>query len=77
MAKLKKIKIVIEETGSDDGKGFILYMEGDKERIGRISENELGAAEFWGSKLFSICVSAVTKANAVTNVGVKNDEASH
>lgn len=66
--KLRKILIVVEETGEKDAKGddkFIVYLDGDKERIGRTDIDHLSAAEFWGLKLFQICGEAIRKSGAL------------
>jgi hypothetical protein len=60
----KKILIVVEEA--IDGNGFNVYMDGDKERISAGIETALMTpAEFWGSKLFGICVMALRQHGAV------------
>lgn len=64
----RKITIVIEETGTDGGKGFNVYMSGDKERLGKIPEAEYSPAEIWGSKLFSICTSTLRACGAIKTV---------
>lgn len=69
--KLRKLMIVIEETGSDGGKGFNVYMAGDKERIGKIDYDQMSPAEFWGSKLFSIVVDVIRRAGAVKTIDGK------
>jgi len=63
--------IVIEETGEHGGKGFNLYLSGDKERVGKVADDQLSPAEFWGSKLFLICASAVQKTGAEDGEGEK------
>lgn len=60
----RKIMIVIEEDKG--GHGFNVYMAGDKERLQQnIPTDQMTAAEFWGSRLFQICVHAVRQAGAV------------
>lgn len=66
--KKRRLMIVIEETGADGGKGFNLYLSGDKERLGTISPDNYSPAEFWASKLFTICCDAVTLAGSVKTV---------
>lgn len=69
----KKVKIVIEETGAraaDGNQPFILYLEGDKERIGKVPDEELSGAEFWGKYLFEICCQVVKETGALKEVHV-------
>lgn len=73
--KLRKLMIVIEETGQQvpdlpgkpgsGGKGFNVYLAGDKERIGKVPDDQLGTAEYWGSRLFSIVMSVLRQTGAV------------
>jgi hypothetical protein len=70
----RKILIVIEEDGSHEGAGFKLYMEGDKDRIGRIPSEEYSAAEFWGLAIWQLACHAVTKAKAVHSVSVDQSQ---
>ena len=65
---LKKISIVIEEDGSSDGKGFKVYLDGDKHEMKGKKEDEMSPAEFWASKLFMIC------AHALRTTGAKKTE---
>lgn len=68
--------IVIEETGLSDGKGFNIYMAGDKERLQqtpRIAEDDMSPAEFWGMKLFSIVGNIVVRTGACDQVVDLND----
>ncbi len=60
----RKLMIVIEDNGQDGGKGFDVYLAGDKDRIGKIPEEQLGPAEFWGAKLFQICGKIVSDTGA-------------
>lgn len=48
--------IVIEDVAPDGQ--FSFYMQGDKERLSdkSVSDNDLTAAEFWGSKMFELCI---------------------
>lgn len=65
----KKIMIVVEEDVG--GHGFNVYMAGDKERMQKgISPDEMSAAEFWGSRLFSICIEAVKQTGAADKKGI-------
>lgn len=62
---MKKVMIVIEETGEENGKGFNVKLEGDTENILNGTHNDdLGPAEFWGKQLFRIC------GQVLKNVGV-------
>lgn len=69
--KRRKVMIVVEETGANDGRGFNVYLSGDKDRIGKIQDVDLSPAEFWGSRLFQICIDACLKAGAVKTVDKK------
>ena len=60
-AKLRKISLVIEDTGEHEGKGFKFYMEGDKERLSSLADDDLGPAEFYGKHLFVICTGILNK----------------
>lgn len=62
---MKKLMIVIEE--SENGE-FNCYLSGDKERIGKIPDEHLGPAEFYGSKLFSICIGVLKQSGAVKSI---------
>lgn len=64
----RTVKIVIEEDGTHGGKGFQLYMEGDKERIGVIAQDDLSPAEFWGMALFRLCCNAVVQTGSAERV---------
>lgn len=66
--KRRKVMIVIEEIGTGDE--FNVYMEGDIERIKdkTIPDNELSTAEFWGSRLFHICINAMNSAGAIKTI---------
>lgn len=70
----KKLMIVVEDTG---GSNFNLYLAGDTGRLGKTNEKDLSAAEFWGHKLFSICVDAAHQAGAVKSaINMKDIETS-
>lgn len=75
--KLKKISITIEEDGTANGKGFKVYMEGDKEEIKGKKEDELSPAEFWASKLFMICAHALKQSGAAQSETKGDTNASH
>ena len=65
---LRKVTIVIEETGEQGGKGFNVYMGGDSERLlAGIQPEQMSIAEWWGSKLFSICCHALRQANVINS----------
>lgn len=53
--QLKKVFIVIQETPGD-GTGIQLFMGGDIERIGKVPDKDLTAAEFWGNACFGTAV---------------------
>lgn len=61
--KLRKLMIVIEETGTDGGKGFITSLKGDTERLRDplLKYDELSPAEFWGSRLFDLCAQVLAQ----------------
>lgn len=59
----RKLMIVIEDRGN--GREFNMYMAGDKDRIDRVPEKELGPAEFWASKLFTICAQVLEEAGVL------------
>ena len=69
----RRITIVIEDNGEEGNRGFNLFMDGDKERIGKVPDVELGPAEHWGSKLFMICVNAV-RGSGVVKKETQRDE---
>jgi hypothetical protein len=57
--------IVIEENGSNNGNGFDVYMAGDMQRIPLVSESEMTPAEFWGSRLFVVCMNVLQQSGVV------------
>lgn len=74
--KHKKLMIVIEENGQQNGKGFNVYLDGDKERVGTIPKEDLSPAEFWGSKLFEIVLNVMRQTGAVhteVDMGANNE----
>ncbi len=79
--KRRKISIVIEETNDDEPtkRTFSVYMDGDKERIGHIPEEQLSTAEFWGVKLFTIVTGILNETGAVALTSKKKgkDESAH
>lgn len=62
---MKRLVIVIEDAGEPGANGFNVYLGGDKDRIGKVPESELSAAEFWGAKLFGIVTGILNKTGAV------------
>lgn len=68
--KKRKILLVVEDTGQYDGDGFVFYMAGDKERLdkGLMEPEKMCPAEFWGMKLFSVCVGALNESNALDDI---------
>lgn len=65
----RKVMIVIEETGTNNGKGFNIYLAGDIERFkSPISEKDMTPAEFYGMKLFKICIGALVQIGVIKNV---------
>ena len=60
--------IVVEEIGPGDE--FNVYMEGDIERLRdkSVPDTQLTTAEFWGAKLFQICINAMSAAGAVKTI---------
>jgi hypothetical protein len=62
---LKKLMIVIEETGEQNDKEFVIHLEGDTGNLKNgTPENKLSAAEFWGMRLFWLCATTVQKTSA-------------
>lgn len=49
----KKVFIVIQEG---DGDSIKVFMGGDIERIGKVPDKDLTAAEFWGNACFGTAV---------------------
>jgi len=54
----KKVSIVFEETGEQDGKGFNVYMEGLSPEVDKLTDEEqihkLSPADFWALRSFKI-----------------------
>lgn len=65
--KLRKLMIIIEETGADRGSAFNVYLSGDVERLKELDYDLLSPAEFWGSKLFGICIDTLQNAGVIKN----------
>ncbi len=64
--KKRKLMIVVEETGTDNGRGFNVYLSGDTERLKTLkNEEDMSPAEFCGSKIFIICADAIKKSGVV------------
>ncbi len=73
--KFRKLIIVFEETGTHDGKGFNVYLDGDRDRLKTITDpHDLSPAEFWASKLFSICIGLLKEAGVVQSKRPLNGE---
>lgn len=63
--------IVIEDIDTDDGHGFHVYLDGDKERLkGGTKEEDLSAAEYWGSVLFEISQSVLLEAGVIEGMSI-------
>lgn len=62
---MKKIMIVIEENGQDNGKGFSFYMEGDTEGLATMPEDDMSPAQFYGLKLFEVCRDSLREAGVI------------
>lgn len=77
--KLRKIMLVVEETGernADGSQPFNVYLAGDKERIGYVPKEMLSAAEFWAQSFLGICMGAMKQSGAlqtITKLGDKKD----
>ncbi len=61
--------VIGSEDDGDPGENqpFKLYLQEDKGRIGKIPDEQLCDAEFWGHRLFSVCVGLVQKSGALKN----------
>ena len=69
---MKKLMIVIQETGEHNGKGYNVTLEGDTERLNATPNDQLSPAEFWGKKLFQVCVQVLKDVGAVDNIKPKH-----
>lgn len=58
----KTLKIVFSDNGKNAGKGFNLYLDGDTDGIEDIPEDKMTPAQYYGSKLFEVCKSALEEA---------------
>lgn len=68
---LKKLMIVVQETGEVDKGGnkvFQVMLCGDTQRIYVTEEMKLSPAEFWGKKLFQICVGVLQEAGVIRSM---------
>ena len=62
----RKLMIVVEETGTDEGKGFTVYLSGDTDRLkAENNSSDLSPAEFWGLSLYNICMNALEQSGAL------------
>ncbi len=62
--KLKKVMIVIEETGTGEGLGYNVYLAGDTAGINLPSEEQT-AAEFYGAKFFTMIINKLKEIGAI------------
>lgn len=65
--KLRKLMIVIEDTGTENGKGFQVYLTGDVERLSdkSVKHEDYCPAEYWGMSLMSICAQVLEQTGAM------------
>lgn len=71
----RKVMIVVEETGEvmpNGDKKFIVHMTGHIERIGKIPDEQLSAAEFWGSHFFRIIQNVMIQTGVAKEIMVKD-----
>lgn len=61
----RKVSIVFEETGEQNGSGFNVYLEGLDRDIRLVASDKLSPAEFWASKGFSILIGVLRQAGVV------------
>lgn len=64
-APLKKISIVVEETGTHGGKGFQVYLSGHDRDLDKVPDAEKTTAEWWAYRLFSIVIHALKEAGVI------------
>lgn len=66
----RKLMIVVEDTGSDNGKGFNVYLAGDVERLSdkSIPDDKLCPAEFWASRIFGIAIQLLQATGIVKDI---------
>lgn len=67
ISKRRKLTIVFEENGSNDGKGFNVSMQGDCERVGHLPNEQLQPAEFWGGMVFTVAIGMLKKAGIIVD----------
>lgn len=70
--------IVIEETGPKDAKGerpFNVYLAGDTDQLsGEMKSTDIdtmSTASFWASRLFSLCIDNLRKADVVKSEHIR------
>lgn len=73
MSKLKKVMIVIEETGPRDpvtgNQPFDVYMAGDLEELPPEGYEDTGsAANYWGQRLMAICGRVLRETGVVKTI---------
>lgn len=65
----KRVCIVFEESGEHGGKGFNVYLEGLSLEATTMTSQEqidkLSPADFWGLRMFQICIELMKKAGVV------------
>lgn len=66
--KLQKISIVFEETGTDQGRAFNVYMTGHMRNLDTVPEKDLGPAEFWAMKGLQAVVAMLKVAGVIKTV---------
>jgi hypothetical protein len=78
VATRRTLKIVISENGENNGNGFGVFLEGDKERIGSVPTKKLSPAEYWATRLFGACMRELQEAGViVAQVDMSGKEAKH
>lgn len=74
MRKLRKLMIVVEDTGEHGGKGFNVYLDGDIDRLqAGIAVDDRSPAEHWGLELFRVCGEIITQTG--TGREIKKEDA--
>lgn len=68
----KKVSIVIEEIEETGGKRFCMYLEGLSPEANKMTTEEqmkeLSPADFWGLRLFRICVGIMNDTGVIREV---------
>lgn len=57
----RKIMIIFEDLENEMKGNFAVYLDGDKQRIGEIPDNELSSVEFWAMKVFLAAKEAIDR----------------